>query len=289
MRNNSNNASPEKSSSAPFVVLFLVLAGVVAALFFFGSTLRRLAHESLMTRVTSAHYEILAPADALSAAAMEQFSAQREKSFAVLNTRLEDVASNAKIRIVLDPAYTETAGSASGEQPYSVSGATIRTKLIPQNPSLPAAADAEALLFAVWGKPGNARIARWAAIWLAGEWRGSEIGMAAAEAEQKLGYRNLRAVLDESSNEIASAEDQDLLGAAWISEVTEFGGTEAVHKLYAARMRHPNVASVAKALGTSPPELERTWQMWTYSYLAGMPTTAHGSAMPMKMPMAATK
>jgi hypothetical protein len=51
-------------------------------------------------------------------------------------------------------------------------------------------------------------------------------------------------------------------------------------------MPHPNVAEVTKALDTTSLELDRKWQLWMYSYLAGMPSTSRDSGMPMDMPMA---
>jgi hypothetical protein len=50
-------------------------------------------------------------------------------------------------------------------------------------------------------------------------------------------------------------------------------------------MPHPNVADVTKALGTTPLELDRKWQLWMYAYLAGMPSMPHDSSTPMDMPM----
>ena len=122
-------------------------------------------------------------------------------------------------------------------------------------------------------------------MWLVGDWRGAEIGMAAAQVEQRLGHKKLASLLVDPGGEIASSDDQTLLGAAWISEIAEFGGASAVRKLYSAKMPHPNVAEVTKALGTTPLELDRKWQMWMYAYLAGMSTMPRDSGMPMDMPM----
>ena len=137
-----------------------------------------------------------------------------------------------------------------------------------------------------WGKPGNAQIARWIANWLVGDWHGAEIGMAAAQVEQKLGHKKLATLLGDPGSEISSPDDRTLLGAAWISEIAEFGGADAVQKLYTAQMPHPNVAEVTNTLGTTPLELDRKWQLWMYAYLAGMPPMPQDSSMPMNMPMA---
>jgi hypothetical protein len=262
------------------------IAATVVALLFFGGTLRRFIRESLMQRVTSAHYEILCPPGALSQDAMTEFATQRELLFTALDKKLGEADSNIELRIILDPDFRETSVDEAGQPPYSVTGTTIRKKLDGHTPQLPAAADAEALLYAAWGKPGNAQIARWTANWLVGEWHGTEIGMAAARVEQRLGHKMVASLLSNPAGEISSPDDWSLLGAGWVSEIAGFGGAEAVRKLYTAKMSHPNVPEVTKALGTTSLELDRKWQMWMYAYLAGMPSMPHDSGMPMDMPMA---
>ncbi len=279
-------APSERGFGKPLAIFCLSAVAIVIGLFLFGGNLRRFIRESLMQRVTSAHYEILCPPGTMTQNAMTEFAKQREHLFAVLNKKLGDADSNVEIRIVFDPTFSGPGDGETGQQSYSVAGTTIRTKLNGQTPQLPAAADAEALIYAAWGKPGNTHLARWSAIWLVGEWRGTEIGMAAAEVEQRLGHKGVASLLVDPGGEISSPDDRNLLGAAWISEIAEFGGTDAVRKLYAAQMPHPNVAEVTKALSTTPLELDRKWQLWMYAYLAGMPSMPHDSAMPMDMPMA---
>ncbi len=279
-------APSERGFSKPLAVFSLSIAAIVVAVLLFGGAIRQFVRESLMQQVTSAHYEILCPPGALPQNAMMEFATRREPLFTALDKKLRDADSNVEIRIVFDTNFPGPPAAETGQQPYSVTGTTIRTKLNGQAPNLPAAADAEALLYAAWGKPGNAQLARWTAIWLVGEWRGTEIGMAAAQVEQRLGHKKLASLLVDPCGEISSPDDQTLLGAAWISEIAEFGGADAVRKLYAAKMSHPNVAEVTKALGTTPLELDRKWQLWMYAYLAGMPSMPQRSGMPMDMPMA---
>ncbi len=279
------NGPSERGFSTPLAIFFLSVAAMAVALFFFGGALRRFVRESLMQRVTSAHYEILCPPGALSQQAMTEFATEREHLFTTLDKKFGDANSNLEIRIVFDPNFPVSPAGETGPEPYKVTGRTIRTKLTGQTARLPAAADAEALLYASWGKPGNAQLARWIASWLVGEWRGEEIGMAAAQVEQRLGHKTVASLLVDPGGEISSPDDQTLLGAAWISEVAEFGGEDAVRKLYAAKMPHPDVAQVTKALGTTSLELDRKWQLWMYAYLAGMPMMPRDSGMPMDMPM----
>ncbi|HEY2645464.1 MAG TPA: hypothetical protein VGI34_00735, partial [Candidatus Acidoferrales bacterium] len=244
---------------------------ILVALYFFGGALLQFGRESLMRRNTSAHYEILCPPAALSVKSATEFASDRETLFARLNKKLGDPASNAEIRIVFNPDFSNQQSSRSDMRPYSVSGTTIRARLDGRIPVLPASADAEALLNAAWGKAGNPQIARWTVDWLVGEWRGMEIGMAAAQVEQKIGHKNVASVLGEPPTGISSSDDQTLLGAAWISEVAEFGGPAAVRKLYSEKMPKLTIAEVTKALNTTPLELDRKWQLWMYAYLAGMP------------------
>jgi hypothetical protein len=266
-------------------IFFLAIVFVAGSLLLFRGAVRQFVREALMQKAASTHYEILCPQGALSPDAMMQFAAKREPLFASLNKKLHEEASQARIRIVLDPQLPVPPSSDTGEPYYAVAGTTIRMKLTGKPPRLPAAADAEALLSTAWGKPGNAQVARWIANWLVGEWRGAEIGMAAAQVEQRLGHKNVESLLIDPGGEIASADDRTLLGAAWISEIAEFGGAGAVKKLYAAKMLHPNVAAVSKSLGTTPLELDRKWQLWMYAYLAGMPSPPQDSGMQMDMPM----
>ena len=276
----------ERGFGKPLAVFFLSTAAIALFLFYFGGNMRRFVRESLMQRVTSAHYEILCPPGSLSQDAVTTFAKQREPLFAALDKKLRDAGSNSMIRIIFDHAFAGSLPSDSELMPtYSVSGETIRTKLRGKTLRLPAAADAEALLHAAWGKPGNAQLARWTAIWLVGDWRGGEIGMAAAEVEQRLGHKNVASLLVDPGGEISSPDDRTLLGAAWISEIAEFAGMDAIRKLYTKEMPHLNVADVTKALGTTPLELDRKWQLWMYSYLAGMPSMPNNSGMPMDMPM----
>src|SRR4029077_18550184 len=231
----------------------------------------------------------LCPPGALSQEAMRKFATEREPLFANLDKKLGDADSNKEIRVIFDSTFPGPPADEIGQQPYSVSGTTIRTKLSGRILKLPAAADAEALLHAAWGKPGNAQLAKWTALWLVGEWRGTEIGMAAAQVEQRLGHKRVASVLVDPGGEISAPADQTLLGAAWISEIAEFRGSATIRKLYGTRMLHLNVADVTKALGTTPLELDRKWQLWIYAYLAGMPSMPHDSGMPMNMPMPATQ
>ena len=263
---------------AVFALTCVVLAVIVV---FFGHALRRYARESLMQRVTSAHYQVLCPPGALSQEAMTQFATQREMLFVALNRKLNDAASNSEIRVIFDPDFKAGAASTGVAEAYDVTGTTVRIGLSGRVPQLDPAADAEALLHVAWGEPGSAVIAHWTALWLIGRWQGQELGMAAAEVEQRVGHKQVASLLGQSPDAGISPQDRALLGAAWVNAIAEFGGAAEVRKLYSAKMTKLDVAEVTKALGTTSMELERKWQMWMYAYIAGMPSAGHSMAMPM--------
>jgi hypothetical protein len=278
------NAS-QRGFSKWSAAVILVLAALCAVFPFFARPLRRFIRESFMQRVTSAHYEILCPPGAMKPEVMRDFAAQREPLFTILNQRLNGAGSNAEIRIIFYPDASALAATEGAAAPYEVTGTTIRTIFNGPPAQLDPAADAEALLHVAWGNPGNPRIGEWAGTWLVGEWRGEELGMAAAAVEQRLGHKTVSSLLDSTSRQIPSRKDRTLLGAAWLSEIADLDGPAEVRKLYLSRIPALDVAQVTKALGTTSLELDRKWQMWMYSYLAGMPAAPNATNVPMEMPM----
>jgi hypothetical protein len=142
----------------------LALAAILGGILVVGRPVIRFVRESLMQRVASAHYEILWPKDAASLDAMSHFAQRREPLFKSLDEKLGGVGSDAKIRIVFEPGLTVQTASGDGEAPYAVDGTTIRANLTTvRSAQLSAAADAEALLYTTWRRPGNREIARWTA------------------------------------------------------------------------------------------------------------------------------
>jgi hypothetical protein len=108
--------------------------------------------------------------------------------------------------------------------------------------------------------------------------------MTAAEVHQKIRHTTVSKLLQQPSGN-SSAQDRAILGAAWLSEVAELAGPAQVHKLYSAPLTKLDLAEVTDVLGKSSPELEREWQLWIDSYIAGMPAASHSMTMPMGMPM----
>jgi hypothetical protein len=275
--------SPQRGLSTTAATFVGGVLALLLILVFLGRPLRRLVRESLMQRVTSTHYQILCPPGAMSQETMREFAAERETLFASLDSKLGDSDSNAEIQIIFD-TKSPPVETASTAQPYAVSGTTIRTKLDGRTPTLDPAADAESLLQIAWGKRGNRFIGQWTAIWLVGERNGKELGIAATEVEQRLGHQSVATFLNGTANGVYSPRDRDVLGAAWVSEIAELGGITEVRKLYSAKMPQITVTAVSTALGATPQEIERQWQLWIYAYLAGMPPMPHDSDTPMDMP-----
>src|SRR6267378_1262744 len=224
---------------AAFALACLALALIVIV---FARPLRRYVRESLMQRVTSAHYQILCPPGALSQEAMTQFATQREMLFVAVDQKLNDAASNSEIRVIFDPDFKAGAASTDEARAYDVTATTVRIGLSGRVPQLDPAAD---------------------------------------EVEQRVGHKQVASLLGQSPDAGISPQDRALLGAAWVNAIAEFGGAAEVRKLYSAKTTKLDLAEVTKALGTTSTELERKWQMWMYAYIAGMPPAGHSMGMPM--------
>jgi hypothetical protein len=254
---------------------------VVVAAFYPTNPLRQWIQESLLQHATSAHYELLYSVGSLSQETAAKFISEREAIFTMLDHQIGDAASNDSIRIVLRANTAPRAAEAPGN--YTVDGATIRATLDGPVPQVNPAADAAALLYAAWGKAGIAEVGQWTTLWLASQWNREDLGMAAAHVEQRLGHTTVTKILAQQSAE-GSPGDRNLLGAAWVNELAELGGGQQVRKLYSAKLSNPDLAAASQALGTTPSEVERKWQLWIFSYIAGMPA---GQTMPMpaNMPM----
>ena len=67
-------------------------------------------------------------------------------------------------------------------------------------------------------------------------WQGKELGMAAAEVEQRFGHKRVANLLGQPPDAAISPQDCALLGAAWINAIAELGGAVEVRKLYSAKM-----------------------------------------------------
>jgi hypothetical protein len=275
---------PARRSIGLWISLGIFFLALLVRTLGISNPLRHWVRESRVQRTASAHYDVSYPAGAIRQEVFQQFLSQRETLFATLNERLGGKASGAWIRIIFDPEFSSKDSAPTATEFYSVDGLNIRARLNGSAPELDSAADAEAMLNAAWGKPGNPLIARWTAVWLAGEWRGQVLGMAGAEVQQRLGHTTLSSLLDQPSRN-SSAGDHSILGAAWLSEVAEFAGPAQVHNLYSERIARLDLAQVAQVLGKSPPELEREWQLWIDAYIAGVPAASHTMTMPMRMPM----
>jgi len=252
--------------------------------------LRRWVSEMQMVRATSEHYEVFCQPNAFSKTFVAKFAADRESVYALLSGRLGvDPKNSIRLRVILFPDFESKSAATGTTSAYSVDDTTIRAVLGGAETQLDPAADAEALLDAVWGEPANNRVANWSARWLAGESRGQELGMAAAKLDQTLGHRTVRNLLDAGLDGVFSPLERNPLGGAWLTEIAEIGGGAAVRRLYNLPLSSSDpAADAAKALGSTPSELERRWQTWIDAYAIGMPASRAGGMPAMEMPADAT-
>jgi hypothetical protein len=281
--------------SAPWAVaqtVTSILAGIMLLAALLNSqTLRRWYAERTMSRVESAHYEVLSPPGSFTPEQLNDFVTAREALLNEMAGRLQVPLGKTRLRVILYPDFPSMADVTGVMHAFTVNGATVRAVLGGSVAQVDAAADAQALLHVLWGVPASERMDRWTARWLAGEWDGGDISEAAAMLDRETGHRTLDQLLDPRLDSVISPLIREPMGGAWIASVADQGGPEAVRKVYRTNSSAPTAADLAAALGTTPQELERRWQMWLYAYQAGVPTTAStGSGgtslqMPMTMPM----
>ena len=161
---------PSASFSKP-PAIFSLGGAAVPSHFTFLAPLRRFARESLMHRVTSAHYEILCPPGAVPDT-MKEFATQQRISFHTLDKKLGDAGRMRKFASS-STRFPIASACESGQRPYSVSGTTIRTKLKGLVPSFPTRPTPKRS----FTQPGASRETRKSpvdAMWLVGEWRGQK-------------------------------------------------------------------------------------------------------------------
>lgn len=152
---------PARRSRGLWIILGIFFLALMVRTLGISNPLRHWIRESRVQRIASAHYQVSYPVGAIRQEALEQFLSQRESLFATLNDRLGGRASGARIRIIFDPEFSSKDFAPTATEFYSVDGMNIRTRLNGSAPELDSAADAEAMLTAAWGKPGNPLIAQW--------------------------------------------------------------------------------------------------------------------------------
>lgn len=279
----------EPSVSAPWptaqTVASVVLGVVLLASLLNSQMLRRWYAERTMSRANSAHYEIFSPPGAFTTAQISDFAAGREALLEDMQGKLHTTPAKARLRVILYPDFPSMAAATGVMHAYTVSGTTVRAVLGGSISQVDPAADAQALLHALWGEPSSERMDKWTARWLAGEWEGGDISDAAAMLDRDTGHRTLAQLLDPQLDGVISPLIREPMGAAWIASVADHGGVESVRKLYLLKSSDPTAAELAAALGITPQELERRWQLWLYAYQAGMSMAMPAMSTQMSMPM----
>jgi len=280
---------PTAQSITSLVAGLILLAALINS-----QSLRRWYAESTMSSLSSAHYEIYSPRGAFTPAQLNDFVTARENIFNEMTAKLHSPPGKTRLRMVLYPSFPSIAEATGAMRAHTVSGTTVRAVLGGSISQVDPAADAQALLHALWGQPSSERMGKWTARWLAGEWEGGDVSDAAAMLDRNTGHRTLAQLLDPGLDGVISPLIREPMGAAWIASVADQGGVESVRKLYLVKSSNPTAAELAAALGIAPQELERRWQLWLYAYQAAMPTSSTNSpgstmqmsmSMPMDMPM----
>ncbi|HYB61558.1 MAG TPA: hypothetical protein VEH50_08775 [Methylomirabilota bacterium] len=272
-----------------------VFAGVLLLIALLNSqALRRWYGERTMSRVDSAHYEVLSPPGAFTTEQISDFVAARETLLNDMAGRLHISAGKVRLRVIIYPDFPSMTAATGSRHANTVNGITVRAVLGGSIQQVDPAADAQALLHALWGVPSSERLDRWTARWLAGEWDGGDVSEAAAMLDRNTGHRSLVQLLNPQLDGVISPLIREPMGGAWIASIADQGGVETVRRLYRSKTSDPTAANLAASLGTTPQELERRWELWLYAYQAGMPTAATPSSagssmrMPMAMPMPMT-
>jgi hypothetical protein len=241
--------------------------------------LRLWAMERHLSQTRSAHYAVLYDPRAYSVETVRSFADERERILAGQAARLNVPADHVHLRVVLYPDFAGKKAATGTMRAFSVMDTTIHAVLGGYVTQLDPAADAAALLHAAWGAPGTPSMDEWVARWLAGTWYGQAIPAAAAQIESEVGHYSLADLLGSDTEGFLSPLVRNPLGAAWVSTVFDADGIATVRNLYGTRFSNLRVASLARALATTPDQLERNWRQWAQtnaSQMADAPSSFRG-------------
>ncbi len=287
------------------------LAGVLccAGVLFFGleqaNRTEVLLLERGMSSFSSPHYEIRYDEGHFSREFIRAFAEERERVLEREIGRLraaDDESSSAlyqpvqgtgafdalpasaglRLRVVLYSDFASERAATDGDRPYAVQDAVIRAVLHGYVQRLDPAADAAALLEALWGPASSPLVRDWVSQLLAGEWRGRNLEDWAARVESEVGHYPLAALLETNAQSFVSPLVRTPLGAEWLRLVYDQRGLSAVRKLYSSPNAGPysgkqsslSLPEVAALLGPpkrTPEQLEQDWTDWTRQLLATRP------------------
>ena len=243
----------------PAAAIFAI--GAAAALFALSASAERIAAwtaERSLARHETARREVLyAPGD-FDPQVVARFSTERAAVADRLHARLGEEYPSPPVRIVLQLHYRRGWMRPRGDsgRGYAAGPGTVRVAADPSDPRVEPAADAEAVLRALWGPPGSLQAATTASVMLAGEWRGRTLSQWMAILADGGPAYSLREVLsDESLSPLVRVP----LGAVWMDSLEKHGGLAAVRKIYAAA-NAPEVSAAARLLGEDAAALERRWR-----------------------------
>jgi hypothetical protein len=183
-------------------------------------------------------------------------------------------AAGLRLRVVLYSDFASGRAATGSDRPYAVQDTVIRAVLHGHVQRLDPAADAAALLEALWGPAGSPLVRDWVAQLLAGEWRGRNLEEWAAQVESEVGHYPLAALLEPNASSFVSPLVRTPLGAEWLRLMYDQRGLGAVRKLYSSKQSSLALPEVAALLGPprgAPEQLEQDWADWTRQLLATRP------------------
>ena len=270
----------------------ILAVGASAALFVGlqnASTLRLWSGERGLSRATTLHYEIVYDPKAFSSESVRAFANEREQLLAAMAARLGVSLDGVWLRLVLYSDLATFRAATRDDGLFRVDGTTVRAVRGGWVQEVDPGADASALLTAVWGRSGWARMGEWVARWLAGGWRGRAVEQWAGQIEAEVGHHTLAELVGSSSDGYLSPLVRNPLAAAWIANVFDRARTAnspdqalaAVRKLYAAKPAQMNAAGLAALLGSTPAQLEEDWRHWTARLAAATMPSAPAAPAPL--------
>ena len=229
--------------------------------------------EHRMAELASAHYKIRYDSAHFSRQFIEGLAAKRETILAREAALLKFPVDSARLHLFIYGDFSAERRATSSREPYSVDGTAVRAVLGGYIQELDPAADAAALLNAVWGGPGSRLLGAWVARWLAGEWRGRSVDAWAAQIQSEVRDYSLAELLSDDSGFEISPLVRAPLAATWVGWVYDRFGLDGVHKVYSTT-EEPAVNALAQRLGMTAPQLEQSWREWTATLQTKHPSPA---------------
>jgi hypothetical protein len=264
-------AQPRVGLSSSYLAIALG-AALYGTLLHAGSIRLWLGDRSL-AQFDSAHYSIVFDAGQFDAEQIREFANERERVLEALAARLHPVAagstrassrrellSDVRIRLVLYASAVAKRTATRDDRSWTVHGRTIRAHLETRSGALDPAADAAALLYEVYGAPGDELLGRWVARWLAGTLRGEALEAVASRILIEEDHPPLVQLLETGAEAELSPLVREPLGAAWVGSIGDWLGPRRILDIYRTKNKSGRARGVSRQLELSFEQLESAWQ-----------------------------